>query len=70
MQYFVIYTNQDVDNFNKPISILKIHLAINSSLKINGTQTSTLSFNTCPNVVNAMIFFDINKSILNTGIVL
>lgn len=77
MQYFVTYTNHDVDNFNKPILILKIHLAINSSLKINGTQSSTLSFNICPNVVNAMIsnmsftlFFDMNKSISNPGIVL
>lgn len=77
MHYFVTYTNQDVANFNKPILIFKIHLAINSSLKINDTQSSTLSFNICPNVVNAMIsnmsftlFFDINKSILNPGIVL
>lgn len=77
MHYFVTYTNQDVANFNKPILILKIHLAINSSLKINDTLSSTLSFNICPNVVNAMIsnmsftlFFDINKGILNPGIVL
>lgn len=55
MHYFVIYANQDVANFNKPILIFKIHLAINSSLNINDTQGNTLSFNICPNVVNAMI---------------